>query len=793
LSADLLQGFYLGDLLVEPAKGRVTGPDGDTHLHPKAAEVLLCLADRPGEVVPRTVLLKAAWVAGQGSEEALTHAVSELRHALNDHADDPKYIQTLPRHGYRLLVDPRASEIGSHSGGFETQDSFGPALSGFINDLKRRGVLETGAAYLVLGWLLIQVADTTFDNLGFPAWAEPLVNFTVIGGFPIVILLSWFFEFVEGRVVKDRGQQSARGFAGLGRNFLSIVVAFVVAGIGSGTYQATVGFDVPGTPAPVEADLLEQTELLPVDEDSVAVLKLMTFNDDEVTRAFAEGLSEDLIDGLTRVPGLSVSSRGDAWSLPPNSTSKAVRRRLRVARYVEGSVRHVDGEISVVAQLIDSNSGMHIVSRRFDYKLEDFLDLQREMGNMIIANLRPAWDGNMEGRIMLAGTSENADAYLYYRRGAEALYEPRTQDSIDRARSLFASALEIDPAYPAAHAGICAARIEQFVLTRDPDDVAAAEAACGEAFAVAPRLPQVLRAVAKLYTVTGRDDEAKSLYESALEINGQDAASLTGLATIAQRQQDHDEAVRLISRAIDLQPGNWNNLMALGNIFFRAGDYDRAVEQYRKVVFLNPDNFAVLGNLGSASLMAGDFELAKQALEQSLEIETNPIVYSNLGVVYYYLGDFDKSVEVHRKVVELRPNSDTSWINLADALHFAGERSESRQAFERAAELSEAQLQVNANDSVSIALLAWARAMTGHTEEAVTLASRAVDLDPANTYSHYYHALTLLQHGDTDAAIEAIGRAIETGYSTNMLRAEPYLQELASNPGFQRLLARAEN
>ena len=110
MKSDLLQGFYLGDLLVEPLKGRVTGRAGSRHLPPKAVEVLLCLASTPGDLVTREALLDDVWGVGNGSQEALSHAISEIRHALDDRPDDPAFLQTLPKRGYRLIVAPVSAE-----------------------------------------------------------------------------------------------------------------------------------------------------------------------------------------------------------------------------------------------------------------------------------------------------------------------------------------------------------------------------------------------------------------------------------------------------------------------------------------------------------------------------------------------------------------------------------------------------------------------------------------------------------------------------------------------------------
>ena len=104
MNADLLQGFYLRDLLVDPVKGYVTGRDGSVHLPPKAMETLLVLASNHGSLVTREELIDEVWGKDHGSKEALSHAISEIRHALDDHADNPKYIQTLPKRGYRLII-----------------------------------------------------------------------------------------------------------------------------------------------------------------------------------------------------------------------------------------------------------------------------------------------------------------------------------------------------------------------------------------------------------------------------------------------------------------------------------------------------------------------------------------------------------------------------------------------------------------------------------------------------------------------------------------------------------------
>jgi DNA-binding winged helix-turn-helix (wHTH) protein len=140
MSADYLHGFYLSDLLVEPLKGQVTSKDGTRHLPPTAAEVLLCLAKTPGDLVTRQALLDEVWGKGNGSQEALGHAVSEIRHALDDHADEPIFVQTLRGRGYRLIVIPKLVSDDTSSVVLGTKDGVSLSDIGLLKNLQRRGV-----------------------------------------------------------------------------------------------------------------------------------------------------------------------------------------------------------------------------------------------------------------------------------------------------------------------------------------------------------------------------------------------------------------------------------------------------------------------------------------------------------------------------------------------------------------------------------------------------------------------------------------------------------------------------
>ncbi|MGI9264360.1 MAG: tetratricopeptide repeat protein, partial [Gammaproteobacteria bacterium] len=183
-----------------------------------------------------------------------------------------------------------------------------------------------------------------------------------------------------------------------------------------------------------------------------------------------------------------------------------------------------------------------------------------------------------------------------------------------------------------------------------------------------------------------------------------------------------------------------------------------------------------------------DFERAIPALQRALEIEPGRIYYSNLGVIYYYLGRFDESVATHRKAIAITPEDGALWINLGDALQFSAESDQARSAFEKAAELAEAKLDVNPRESGIMLDLAWARAMLGDTDLSAELISESIRLAPSDPYGYYYLALLETKRGRNEAALDALEIAVEKGYPTVMLESEPYLEDLKDNDSFLALI-----
>ena len=156
--------------------------------------------------------------------------------------------------------------------------------------------------------------------------------------------------------------------------------------------------------------------------------------------------------------------------------------------------------------------------------------------------------------------------------------------------------------------------------------------------------------------------------------------------------------------------------------------------------------------------------------------------------MYYYLGRLDESIENHRKAINLEPGDYLAWSNLGDALWVAGNEEEARAAFKSAGEYAKQALDVNPNDPFTSMDLAWIEAMLDNSAAARTLINRALKLSPDNPYTHYYNALVLLRAAETDAALTALQKAIDLGYSRKMLLAEPHFSSVRTDPRFPGLV-----
>ncbi|HEX7061794.1 MAG TPA: tetratricopeptide repeat protein [Woeseiaceae bacterium] len=776
MTHDLPPGFRLGEHRFEPGERLLTGPQGACRLSPRAALVLARLARRPGEVVSRDDL-----EGGEGAAHTATgvsHSIAELRRALGDRSHAPRFIETVPGRGYRLLVEPSVADAPAEA----APGSLSPAPTRFaalVSALKRGGVAETGFAYIVFGWLAIQVADATFEPLRVPLWFNTYLTVLIIAGLPVALVLAALVEMSRARRA-GRRPGPARAF--VDRTVIAVGGALCLSA--GGVYLYDQAFGLPGETEPAQARLATPT---PIEPNSIAVLKFLNIDGSPAADVFANGLAEDVMSRLAAVPSLRVSARGDAYSLPANASSESVRERLRVRFYLEGSVQLSDRLLRVIIHLIDSETGFRVFSRSFSRDRSGLFGIQDEITRLTVANLRVVLPPDTQAAPGIYGEHPDIDAYVLYRHGMDVLHQPLSRATVREAVGWFRRSLALDPEFAAAHAGICMAYAQGFDVTAESGWIELAERACATAIDRNPHLDVVHAALGHLYAETGRDAQAEASFRQALEINANNVQALGGLADVYYRTRRLDEAEAAYRRAIGLQPGSAETYNALGWFLYQNGRYEEAADEFRRVLSLEPNNAQGYSNLGTALVLSGDFADAEPALLAAIRIEPRRDTYSNLGLLYYYLGEVDAAVAAQEKAAALAPNDHLAWANLGDALSLTPRHAETRAAFRKAEALADRKLAVNPMDAGTLIDLAWIKAMLGKQGEARGAIARARELTPSDPYVHFVGALISLRGGERRAAYADLHAAIEMGYPPRLLLAEPHLEPLRNEPEFAAL------
>ena len=344
-------------------------------------------------------------------------------------------------------------------------------------ELKRRNVFRVAAAYLVLGWLFLQISSVVLQFVGAPDWVGKAIIALLVIGFVPSLAVAWVFEVGPAGVQRDDGtQHGASGHRGRRLDILTLIGVVVVALIAFAEQLRVPEKPAPGKPgsesisAPgasgsasasrpkVHADPDLPGPALPFDPPraSIAVLPFANMSPDPENEYFADGISEELLDVLSDVDGLKVASRTSSFAFKGKDVNIGeVARTLGVAHVLEGSVRKQGRRVRITAQLIDTGSDQHLWSETYDRQLDDIFALQEEIARSIAGALSgPMGLAEDASKVEVAQSTRDLKAYEAYLRGRQ-LFHQRGAALVD-ARRLLEDAVERDPAFAPAWATLSA-------------------------------------------------------------------------------------------------------------------------------------------------------------------------------------------------------------------------------------------------------------------------------------------------------------------------------------------------
>jgi TolB-like protein/tetratricopeptide (TPR) repeat protein len=642
-------------------------------------------------------------------------------------------------------------------------------IRNLVQELRKRSVIRALVAYGVVAWMLLQVADVTFDRLPIPENSMTVLIVLVVIGFPVVAVLAWAYELTARGIVRHSETDAAAPRLA----FLPFVVIVAVVAVGSGYLLYYLSQNFWESP-----------------RRSIAILPFANSSGEAETEYFSEGLTEEIQSLIVRLNEFRVVAMSTTRQFKDGvMDAKSVAERLGAEAVLLGSVRRFQNKVTVTARLIDGSNGRELWSDRYDRELSDIYGIQEDIARHVARSLHIVLPVAAERRLKNLGTS-NVEAYDAYLRGIDFLRKPPDETSLLMAEGLLREALAIDPDYVNAHAAMCRKHLAAYKLSADAARFGDAERACQQALEHGGESVDVRLVLGWLYLASGRNEAALDEFEEARETNTHLAEAYVGLARAQQALEQHDEAEANLRLALATDASYWRAFNEMGHFLFFQGRFDEAAEFYQMFVDRVDDDAQALNNLGAAHYLSGDFKRAAEAWDQSIAIKPTRSAYSNTGTMYFYLGDFERAIDRYVNAANLAPNDYRMWGNLADAYFFQGDQKQVAEvAYKRAIELGESRLEVNDAEVEVISDIALYYSRVGNTEKARELDAKAKTLGPGIMYVHYNSALIHIQSGDTDAAMAALERAVELSYERELLRADPALEALQHDERFRQLVS----
>jgi TolB-like protein len=447
-------------------------------------------------------------------------------------------------------------------------------------ELKRRNVFRVGIAYLITAWLIAQVLELVLESFGSPDWVMKTVLVVLAAGLPLVLIFSWIFELTPEGLKRDSEVDRNRSIAPqagrkLDRAIIVVLVLALAYFVWESRFAGEATQKVPAAPA-TTANSTDPSQVKPATRNiqdvraeaagqSVAVLPFLNMSPDPEQEYFSDGITEEIINALVKIPGLSVPARTSVFAYKGRLQDvRDIGRELNVAHVLEGSIRSQGKQVRITAQLINVDTGYHLWSETFDRQLENIFAVQEEIAGAI-ANVLVGELGVAVAAV--PNQTRNMEAYDLYLQGRAALRN-RDESAID----LFKAVTEKDPDFAPGWAALAIAH-----NSIDDDDRAAVEAA-ERALSMDPDNVDALNAMGAALRGETRWVEAEAYFNRALAIDPSSAELLEDYAEFLNFVGRSEEALVVTTHALAIEPGLMPLLQEHAVALLSAGKVEDARE-----------------------------------------------------------------------------------------------------------------------------------------------------------------------------------------------------------------------
>jgi TolB-like protein/TPR repeat protein len=478
------------------------------------------------------------------------------------------------------------------------------------------------ALYVVAAWLIVQVAGALIDLAKLPDWIGTTILWLLAVGFPIALIFSWFYEITpEGiSLEKDIDRTESRTHV-TGRRLEFIVISLLCAAVILFAYDKWL--------------------LDPPPEKSIAVLPFVNMSDDAGNEYFSDGISEELLNLLAKIPEIEVTSRSSAFSFKSQDISiPRIAEELNVAHVLEGSVRKFGNRVRITAQLIEARSDTHLWSETYDRTLDDIFAIQDDIAAKVVEQLKISLLGELPKQ-----QETDPEAYAFYLQ-ANHLNETSTAESLWEAVALFERVLAIDSEYVPALLGIGRSFDRMGTIRFLSQDEARQKSrqAIERALEIDPQSAGALKGLAwRLYRYDGNLPEAARYFEKALRQDPTNTAFIGDISIFLSSLGRLDEAIRFGGYQVARDPANAVAHNNLGGRFRFAGRLNEAKKAFSTAKRLSPNIVGVNYEIGLILLLEADYALAIASFENEAIS-----AFRQIGLVmsHFSLGEHSKSREL---------------------------------------------------------------------------------------------------------------------------------------------------
>ena len=482
-------------------------------------------------------------------------------------------------------------------------------LPNFFAELQRRHVYKVGAAYAVAGWLVVQIVTQVFPIFEVSALAQRIIVLVIVAGFPITLILTWLFDITPKGIVRTddlpaTGESHAmqRARVGMDRKMNYVLALLLVTAIGYFVLDRTV----------LRRDSAQATS----NAKSIAVLPLVNTSGDAANDYFSDGLSEELIAVLAKIPGLKIIGRSSSFLFKGKSDdSRTIGEKLGVTNLLEGSVRKQGDRVRIVAELINAADGRTLWSETYDRELKDVFAVQSEIATAVTEQLKIKLLGT-PAKSDAAPSNDNLAAYNALQQGT-FYFRLSTEEGTRKATEFYGEAIRLDPRYALAYAQLSAAW-RQFAATwlggaEANEAYAKARNAAQTALSLAPDLAAGHEALGFVLVTPDLDfAAAEAEFRKAEKLAPADAGPKFALSFVFAVQGRLAEAENIMRETLPLDPLGVTRYLNLARILIGGGRYDEAEAALRKAIELQPAAARLHAYLTTLDVIRGDAAAALQ-------------------------------------------------------------------------------------------------------------------------------------------------------------------------------------